>query len=418
MKQLPFLRQPGYRLIAAGAINRFGDSIDTLAISWLIYRETGNPVLMGLLFAASFIPNLLLAPWAGVLADRRRKTSLSILCDLLRGGSTLFLGTCALLGWLPVWLPFVIILFNASCETFASPAKASLFPLLVPQDELLRLQGVSASASSVAELAGTASAGIILAFLGMPGAFAADALTFFASAFLTAGIRRHEPESVRNPASVTVGREFLSGVGMLLGHKRLLILSLMGALINFFLTPFNVLLPIFADKVSPLGAGALSLFGVSITIGIGIGGMVIAKLHRRIVIGWAVGGGLMAMAVGYGLSALAGMVMSKGLPATVAVAVALLLLGFSVPFMSAPISAYAMKIIPPEARGRYFSLMGMIALVGTPLGGLLSGIAARHVEPSTLFLAVSVCLFLLGLAYLIGDRLVTRREKGNTVPAV
>ena len=89
--RFPLRLQPRHRLIAAGAVNRFGDSIDTLAISWLMYRETGSPVLMGLLFAASFVPNLLFSPIAGVFADRNRKVRISVVCDILRGMSTLSL---------------------------------------------------------------------------------------------------------------------------------------------------------------------------------------------------------------------------------------------------------------------------------------------------------------------------------------
>ncbi len=405
--------QPRHRLIAAGAVNRFGDSIDTLAISWLMYRETGSPVLMGLLFAASFVPNLLFSPIAGVFADRNRKVRISVICDILRGMSTLFLALCALIGWLPVWLPFVVILFNATCETFASPAKTSLFPLVVPQEDLLRTQGLNTSALSMSDLAGTASAGIILATLGMPGAIVTDSLTFFVSALLTFGLRHLEPAPNPVAGNASVRGEFLEGLRILTADKRLLIMSLLGAFINFFLTPFNVLLPVFADRISPLGASTLSVFGVAITIGIVLGGLGVARFHKSISFGWSVGGGLLIMATGYGLAAIVGLVLPQGYPATALVTVCLFALGFSVPFIGAPSQAYAMKVVPPAARGRYFSILGMFALIGTPLGGILSGIAARSIEPAVLFLCVAGGILLIGVAYLIGDTVVKRRTGGE-----
>ena len=408
---------PAARLITAAAINRFGDSIDTLAISWLMYRETGNPVLMGLLFAASFVPNLLFSPYAGVFVDRHRRVAISVVCDLLRGASTLLLGLCAMLGWLPVWLPFAVILFNATCETFASPAKASIAPLVAGEDGLVRFQGMNASASSFSELAGTACAGVMLAAFGMQGAFVVDSATFFLSAALTATLRRLETDPAPQAEGGTppAMRMFLDGLQMLGKDKRLLVISLIAAMTNFLLTPFNVLLPVFADRVSPLGANALSLFGVSITVGIGIGGLTVARFHQRLSIGRTVAGSLMAIGGGYGLAAAIGQVMEKGIPATLLVCVALMLLGFSVPFLSAPVQGYAMRTIPPEARGRYFSLLGMISLIGTPLGGLLSGIAARSVPPETLFLIVAACVVLLGFAYLAWDRSLPDEPKNRTL---
>ena len=408
---------PTARLIAAGAVNRFGDSIDTLAISWLMYRETGNPVLMGLLFAASFVPNLLFSPYAGVFVDRHRRVVISVVCDLLRGGSTLLLGLCAALGWLPIWLPFAVILFNATCETFASPAKASVAPLVAGEEGLVRFQGVNASASSLSELAGTGCAGILLATFGMQGAFIVDSATFFLSAMLAATLRRLETA----PAPHTDGevppamRMFLDGLRMLGRDKCLLVISLIAAMTNFLLTPFNVLLPVFADRISPLGANALSLFGVSVTVGIGIGGLAVARFHQRLTIGRTVAGSLMAIGCGYGAAAVIGLTMDKGIPATVLVCFALMLLGFSVPFLSAPVQGYAMRVIPPDARGRYFSLLGMISLVGTPLGGLVSGVAARSVPPETLYLIVATGVVLLGIAYFIWDRLLPAVPKSRTL---
>ena len=122
------------------------------------------------------------------------------------------------------------------------------------------------------------------------------------------------------------------------------------------------------------------------------------------------------MATGYGLAAIVGLVLPKGYPATALVSVCLFALGFSVPFIGAPSQAYAMKVVPPAARGRYFSILGMFALVGTPLGGMLSGIAARSIEPAVLFLCVACGILLIGFTYLTGD-LIVRRRTGNPASA-
>jgi DHA3 family macrolide efflux protein-like MFS transporter len=86
-------KNPNYlKLILATFITRFGDSLDSIALSWLVYIITGSKLLMGTLFAVSFLPNIIILPFAGVLADILSKKSLQF--------SVISAGVFLLLLWL------------------------------------------------------------------------------------------------------------------------------------------------------------------------------------------------------------------------------------------------------------------------------------------------------------------------------
>ena len=64
------LRQKEYmKLIGANLINRFGDSIDAIAFTWLVYAVTGSAAWTTLIFALNQLPTVLLQPFAGTLEN-------------------------------------------------------------------------------------------------------------------------------------------------------------------------------------------------------------------------------------------------------------------------------------------------------------------------------------------------------------
>jgi MFS family permease len=60
-----------YRLFFFGqGISLIGTWMQQVAMSWLVYRLTGSALLLGTVGFTSQIPTFLVAPFAGVLADR------------------------------------------------------------------------------------------------------------------------------------------------------------------------------------------------------------------------------------------------------------------------------------------------------------------------------------------------------------
>src|SRR5512135_1593453 len=89
------LRSRNYRLFFAGqSVSLVGTWMQQVAMSWLVYRLSGSAFLLGVVGFASQIPTFLLAPVAGVLADRwdRRR--------LLIGTQALAMLQAAVLAWL------------------------------------------------------------------------------------------------------------------------------------------------------------------------------------------------------------------------------------------------------------------------------------------------------------------------------
>ncbi len=61
------------KVTVANMINRFGDSVDSIAFTWLVYAITGNAAWSAVIFGANQLPTILLMPFAGVLVERWNK---------------------------------------------------------------------------------------------------------------------------------------------------------------------------------------------------------------------------------------------------------------------------------------------------------------------------------------------------------
>ena len=75
-------RQKEYmKLLVAGLINVFGDSIDAIAFTWLVYQLTGNAAWSALVFGINSLPTILVTPFAGVWVEGRNKKHIMIGTD-------------------------------------------------------------------------------------------------------------------------------------------------------------------------------------------------------------------------------------------------------------------------------------------------------------------------------------------------
>ena len=86
--------RPYMQFMLSKVVSRFGDSIDSIAYSWMVYILTGSKVLMGTLLAVNFLPNILLGLFAGALVDRMSPKKVIVITNTGRG---LLVGITALL---------------------------------------------------------------------------------------------------------------------------------------------------------------------------------------------------------------------------------------------------------------------------------------------------------------------------------
>lgn len=393
------------KLLMTKIISSFGDSVDAIAYSWMVYILTNSTFLMGSLYAVNFIPNLIFSVFAGVAADQIPKKKLIIIGDMGRGCLVALTGLLFYLNLLAPWHLFVFTFMNSTLESFARPARGAILPLMLPKELFLSGNSIASSAVSFAELMGLGAAGIIIAAWGVSGAFFIDAATFFISAILTLSIHFNEPPKENDQPLFSVksySENLKEGFFFVKKQPIIRLVILLAAFVNFCFVPLNVLRPIYSDVILQAGASGVSYMGIGIMLGMVIGGITVAKYGHRYKRNYLIIGGTFFLGLCYSLlGALPELsVMNQSFLLQLVVVINFFF-GFSIPFISSPVSTISMEKTPPQLLGRVGSLTSMLCLSAIPFGSMLVGFTTEFVKITTLYVSMGMAIVLASLALLL-----------------
>ncbi len=243
-----------------------------VALGWLALEMTDSPLWVGLAAFAGGVPILIFALPAGVIVDNfdRRKVLMAgqfgVMVTATFFSSLIFLD--AMNRWTMLGLAFAY----GSSMSFIFPTRNAIIGRLVEPHDLGNAIALNSAGQNATRIFGPALAGILIALIGIGGAFAvAAALQIFALAFSLKlpQTRPRQPGRRGSPiASITEGLVYVRRDPTLLGT---VLLATIGTML---IMPYITLMPVFVRD--ELGFGSTGL-GVLMT-GIGIGAVVGALL--------------------------------------------------------------------------------------------------------------------------------------------
>jgi MFS family permease len=184
--QSPYLRlvaNRNFSLLWVGQlISLLGDRIHVVALAFLVYAR-GSPLEVGLTFAATAVPNVLLGPFAGALVDRWDRRVTMIGCDLVRGALVLSVPFAI---EIHIGLVYLASFLIATVTLLFRPAKTAIIPAVVGERDLMTANSAISVSDTAADLLGFPVAGVIVASLSavIGAAFVLDASTYVVSAVL------------------------------------------------------------------------------------------------------------------------------------------------------------------------------------------------------------------------------------------
>ena len=166
------------------SLSHFGSAVVGFSVIWYITLSTERASLIGISIIASFIPQILLAPFAGVWADRYNKKMLIILADLLTAGATTILAVWFLLGNESLAMIFIISSIRSIGMGIQMPSVGAILPSIIPTSQLTRVNGINSTISSAVMLISPAIAGIMLAKFGFGITLLLDVITALIAVFV------------------------------------------------------------------------------------------------------------------------------------------------------------------------------------------------------------------------------------------
>lgn len=352
--------------LVARFLSLLGWQMLAVAVGWHVYALTHDPLALGLVGLAEFLPFFLLVLYGGHVADRvprRRIVMAAYACTTLSLLALLALTLGGLRGARPVYA--VIALFGAA-RAFWGPAMQALLPQLVPRERFAGAVAFNALLYQAAVIAGPALGGLL--YLGGPQlVYGVTLLLFLATIALVRRVRvppgPPAPEFEEGPLrSVLQGLRYVVRTRVLLGAMSLdLFAVLFGGAV--------ALLPVFADQVLHAGPMGLGLLRSAPGVGAALAGGWLAMRPLRDHAGaWLLGGAALfgACMVAFGLSR------------WFALSYVALLLSGSGDMVSVYVRSVLVQLSTPEhLRGRVSAVGYMFIGASNELGEFESGVTAR-----------------------------------------
>ncbi len=393
------LSSRNYRLYFAGQfVSLAGTWMQQIAMVWLAYRLSDSALVLGIVGFASQIPILLLGPVTGVWTDRYDRRRILLVTQTLAMLQALLLaflafdhraGPATL-----VALAFVLGCVNA----LDVPARQAFVSQLIEnRDDLPNAIALNALLMNVTRFLGPALAGFAVAAIGEAWCFVLNAASYLAVLLALVAIRARP-----NPVQKTpVGQAFRAALAHVRGMPDVLACLLLVATISLLVTPYAVMMPLFAREIFAGDARTYGLLIASAGAGSLVAALYLASrqgtggLFRLVSYTAASGGAALACFAANGLLALA-------FPIAAAI-------GFSAILTVAGSNTYIQTRVADGQRGRVMAIFSMAFLGIAPLGSLAVGSLAHAV-------GVRNVLFGCGLATMAVALVLSRRMRGGRQP--
>jgi len=379
------LAHRNYRLYVMGqSISLIGTWMQQVGLTWLVYRLTGSPFLLGFVAFASQIPTFFVSPIAGVLGDRwNRHRTLKVTQTVAMIQSS----ALVLLMWtgqIEVWLILVLSVVLGLVNAFDMPTRQAFLVEMVPRrEDLPNAIALNSSMVNAARLVGPTIAGMLIAVGGEIACFSFNAVSYLA-VLIALTQMRDLPERPR-PVTGRVWRGVAEGFSYAFGFEPIRALLLSPGMVSLMGMPLSVLLPIFATDILKGGPSLLGfLIGAS-----GIGALTAALYlaSRGTVLGL---GRQMALATGVFGAGMIAFASSRSIPLSLGI---LVVTGFCMMLQMAAANTLLQTIVDEDKRGRVMSLYTMAFMGTAPIGSLLAGLIANNFSaPLALEIGGATCI--------------------------
>jgi len=385
------LRHRNYRLFFGGqSLSVIGTWMTQVASSWLVYRLTKSPLLLGLVSFSGQVPALLLTPFAGVWVDRWDRRTVLKATQVLAMIQSLALAYLALSGRITIWHVLGLSMFQGAINAFDIPARQTfVVEMIEDRADLSNAIALNSSMMNGARLVGPSIAGVLIARFGEGYCFLIDGISYIA-VIVSLSLMNTVPGEPRMHEKLL--SELKAGLRYVRDFDPIRSILLLIAFISFVGLPFMVLLPVFASTVLHGGPNTFGFLTGAAGLGAFISAVVLAM--RKSIVGLGKRMALTTLTLGASI-------IIFGFSRSIYISMPLMLVaGFSMMQVLAAGNTIMQTIVDEDKRGRVMSFYSLTFVGITPFGSLVAGSIANHIgAPATVIIGGVLCLFGAGWFY-------------------
>lgn len=266
-------------LVLGQIISLFGSAIQRFALSLYVLDQTGSGSIFASILAFSMIPIVILAPIAGVIADRLDRKKVMVVLDFLSTAVILAYAVFLVKGVDSILYVGILSFLLSGISTIYQPAVTSSIPDLVAEEELMTANGVVQQVSSLSNFLGPIIAGVLYGFMGIKGLIFLNAFSFCFSAIMELFLKIPQKDVKSEGNIIKVFVQDIKESGAYLKNENPVIFRMIftSGLYNLFLVPiFSVGAPYIIKITLGMSSEVYGFVEGVIALGMIFGAMIVS----------------------------------------------------------------------------------------------------------------------------------------------
>lgn len=190
----PLKESRDFRLLWSGqVVSVIGRQMTVVAVPYQVYVLTRSTLALGLVGLVQVVPAIVVGLGGTAIVDAvdRRKMLLVTQTLLLACSGGLALGAIGLRA--PLWMVYALTAAMAGVSAIDAPTRSAMIPRLVGVAKLPAALSLQQVVYQVGAVAGFSLGGLVIARVGLPGAYAIDAVTYVVALGAVAALSPHPP---------------------------------------------------------------------------------------------------------------------------------------------------------------------------------------------------------------------------------
>ena len=377
------------------AFSLFGSALVQFALIWWLTQKSGSATVLAIATLVGMLPQIVLGPFAGALVDRWNRRIIMMSADATIAVFSLLLAYLFATDTVQIWHIYAIMAVRALGGAFHYPAMSASTPLMVPESQLTRVNGLNQTLQGINGLIAPPIGALLISILPTQGILLIDvgtALLAILPLFFISIPQPKRSEHLGQKEKPSLMQDVREALAYMRSRPGLVAIVFMALFLNFLLVPTGSLLPLLVTKHFSKGAIELGLINSVQGFGIIAGGIILSiwgGFKKKIVTSMI---GIIGLGIGVMLMGLA--------PASLFIVAIIgsVLLGVMIPITNGPIGALLQSIIRPDMQGRVMSLLASGATAISPLGLLIAGPLSDALGIQVWFWAGGIICVLIGIA--------------------
>lgn len=225
-------------------ISMLGSALSAFGLGIWIFQKTGSAASFAMSAVCTVLPALLFAPFAGSIADRKKRKAIILLTDSIDAFLKILIVTLLIFNKLELWMVYPLVFISGTLGAFQNPAFGASIPMLVPTDKLTRANGLLQFSSAIQNLLAPVIAGFLYPLIELKGLFIIDFVSFFFALASIAFIKIPQPSIEKTKDSLVLAalKDLQYAWKYLIQKKGLMQLIVFFAFLNFIANLSMILL--------------------------------------------------------------------------------------------------------------------------------------------------------------------------------